>query len=258
MKKRYISQLTSVKTINMYRRQLISLAQNVFQFKNLPENIDKSYINKCLLNNGSIAFFNDDVLGVIALPYSSTGLKDIYGRPTSIEVRGENGYSRKLKQGEFVIMYDNNSHYPIKDDIIQIAERIALSKRVTDINISQQKTPRVWKTSAETKESVIDLLNDFESFVENVVTYDSYDVSTLEAVTSPAPYVTDKIDEHLEKEWAEFFRLIGISNLQEQKKERYIKDEINVSLGGTIASRFNRFDSRSIAIEKLIKMGIRY
>ena len=41
--------------------------------KNLPEFIDVSYLNKTLLRNGSIAFFMDEVLGLIALPYDVIG-----------------------------------------------------------------------------------------------------------------------------------------------------------------------------------------
>ena len=65
------------------------------------------------------------------------------------------------------------------------------------------------------------------------------------------PFVADKIDVHQEKIWNEFLRLIGISNLQYQKKERNITDEINAMQGGTIASRFSRFEPRQRAIKEI-------
>ena len=46
-------------------------------------------------------------------------------------------------------------------------------------------------------------------------------------------------------------RLIGIANLSYQKKERNIKDEITASNGGTIASRFNRFEPRKKALAEI-------
>ena len=67
------------------------------------------------------------------------------------------------------------------------------------------------------------------------------------------PYVSDKIDQHLRELWAEFFRLIGVANLQEQKRERVIIDEMIASQGGTIASRFSRFEPRKNAVEKIYK-----
>ena len=65
--------------------------------------------------------------------------------------------------------------------------------------------------------------------------------------------VSDKIDLHKENIWNEFLRLIGISNLSFQKKERNISDEIQAMQGGTIASRFSRFEPRKRAIEEINK-----
>ena len=248
------SQLTNLLTYRMYRRQLVSLASNVFLFRNLPELIDKRYMNNCLLYNGAVAFFYDEGLeSVICLPYTNILKKDVYGRPTSIIVHGENGYQRVLMKDEFVIMYDNNSYQSIYADILQYAERLGLCERVCDVNISQQKTPRLWRTSQQQLKSAEDTLNEIDGLVEKVVSYKNLDLNELQAVLSPAPFVTDKIDDHMAKKWAEFYRLIGIASLIEQKKERVITDEIAVSQGGTVASRFNRYEPRLDAIEKINK-----
>lgn len=255
MRKKLInSQLTNMKTYLMYREEMLTLAENVFEFKNLPEFIDVSYLNKTLLRNGSIAFFMDEVLGLIALPYDVIGNFDIYGRPLEIMARAANGtYYKKLKSDEFVIMYDNNGRYPIFMDICQMSERIALSKRTIDVNIVQQRTPRIWKTSQDKKRTLQDMLANIDGMEENIATYESIDIDDMNVVLAPAPFVADKIDLHLDKEWAEFYRLIGVANLIEQKKERMIKDEMSASQGGTIASRFSRFEPRKRAIEEINK-----
>ena len=51
----------------------------------------------------------------------------------------------------------------------------------------------------------------------------------------------------------EFLRLIGVANLQVQKKERNIRDEVLASQGGTIASRFSRFEPRKKALDEINK-----
>ena len=255
MRKKLInSQLTNMKTYLMYREEMLTLAENVFEFKNLPEYIDVSYLNKTLLRNGSIAFFMDEVLGLIALPYDVIGNFDIYGRPITIMCRAANGtYYKKLNRGEFVIMYDNNGRHPLYLDICQMAERIALSKRTIDVNIVQQRTPRIWKTSQDKKRTLQDMLSNIDGMEENIATYESIDIDDMNVVLAPAPYVADKIDMHLDKEWAEFYRLIGVANLIEQKKERMIRDEMSASQGGTIASRFSRFEPRKRAIDEINK-----
>lgn len=255
MRKKLInSQLTNMKTYLMYREEMLTLAENVFEFKNLPEFIDVSYLNKTLLRNGSIAFFKDEILGLIALPYDVIGNFDIYGRPIEIMARAANGtYYKKLTRDEFVIMYDNNGKYPIFLDICQMAERIALSKRTIDVNIVQQRTPRIWKTSQDKKRTLSDMLANIDGMEENIATYESIDIDDMNVVLAPAPFVADKIDLHLDKEWAEFYRLIGVANLVEQKKERMIRDEMSASQGGTIASRFSRFEPRKRAIDEINK-----
>lgn len=252
MQKRLMnSQLSNYNTYLMYRRQLLTLAENVFSFKNLPTYIDVSYVNMQLVNVGSIAFFVDDILGLLALPYVNQGNLDVYGRPTKIRVHSNTNYYKTLNQGEFVIMYDNNGHYPLLYDVLQYAERLALNTRTSDINISQQKTPRFWKTTANKLKSVQDKINNVDAFAETVIDYDNLLIDDTSMVLSPAPFVADKIDQHQEKIWNEFLRLIGVSNLQYQKKERNITDEINAMQGGTIASRFSRFEPRKRAIEEI-------
>lgn len=256
MKTRLInSQLSNFKSYLMYKRQLLTLAENVFQFIDMPDYIDVAYLNGCLLRQGAVAFFYDDVLEqLLALPFTNIGALDVYGRPKTIQVYGQNGYHRTLKQNEFVIMYDNNGRYPLYLDIIQYSERIANNIRTSDINIQQQRTPRIWKTSSNKEKSVRDLVNNVDALAESVISYEDLNVDDTQCVLSPAPFVTDKIMEYNDKLWIEFFRLIGIANLTEMKKERMIRDEITTSQGGTIASRFSRFEPRSRALREINKL----
>lgn len=243
------SQLSNFKTYEMYKRQLLTLAENVFEFKNLPKFIDTAYMNKQLLRNGGVAFFKDEVMGLLALPYVNIGKLDVYGRPTEIKVVARNGYNRTLKKDEFVIMYDNNGRYPLWLDILQYAERMAQATRVIDINLSQMKTPRFWKTKQEKEKSVKDLVNNVDGYENVVITYNDIDLDDTTVVLEPAPYVADKVDIEKDKIYNEFLRLIGIANLSYQKKERNISDEIQAMQGGTVASRYSRFEPRKKAIE---------
>ena len=189
---------------------------------------------------------------MLALPFDNIGKLDVYGRPTAIRVYSANGYSKVIKnQDEFVIMYDNNGRYPLWLDILQYAERIALDTRTIDINIAQQKTPRFWKTKSEKLKSVQDLVNNVDGLENTVITYDNLDLDDTTIVLEPAPFVADKIDIHKEKDWDEFLRVIGIANMNLQKKERNIKDEVLASQGGTIASRYSRFEPRKKAIDEI-------
>lgn len=257
-KKLVNSQLTNALTYTKVRRKMVMLASNVFNFKNLEEyapNIDKDYINRKLVYNGAVAWFYDEELGLLALPFNDKGKPDVYGNPTSIEVIGSNGYHKSLSvtKGEAIIMYDNSGRYPLINDIIQDAERIALCKRVQDVNISMQKNSRIWKTDKSREKTVQDLLNRVDGNVENVVSYDNVDIDTLTSTLAVVPYIANDIDEHIRTLWEDFYAHIGISSVLVNKKERLIKDEMRASQGGTIASRFIRFTPRVEALTKINK-----
>lgn len=251
------NQLSNWRTYQMYLREMLTLAENVFEFENLPDFIDVAFLNKKLLRDGSIAFFKDEYLGVIALPYTVMGTLDIYQRPQKIMAIAPNGsYRRILNPEEYIIMYDNNGRYPLFLDITQYAERIALDTRTIDINILQQRTPRFWKTSSDKERSVRDIINNVDGLENMLITYEDINLDDIQLILQPAPYVADKIDIQKEKLWNEFLRLIGIANMNFQKKERNIKDEVLASQGGTIASRYSRFEPRQKAI-KLINEKFR-
>ena len=253
------SQLTNLLTYRMYLRQLLSLAENVFKYENLPEFIDVAYMNKCLLNKGAIAFFYEETIGsIVALPFVKYGSLDLYGRYKTIQVIGANGYTRVLNKDEFVIMYDNYGKYPLTLDIFQYAERLALYERICDVNIGQQRTPRIWQTSTDMERTVKDLLNNIDGLTESVTSYKNLQIDKINAILQPAPYVADKITERKEKLWNEFLRLIGVANITIQKKERNIRDEVMASQGGTIASRFQRYEPRKKAIEEINEKFAKY
>lgn len=246
------NQLSNWRTYQMYLREMLTLAENVFEFENLPDFIDVAFLNKKLLRDGSIAFFKDEYLGVIALPYTVMGTLDIYQRPQKIMAIAPNGsYRRILNPDEYIIMYDNNGRYPLFLDITQYAERIALDTRTIDINILQQRTPRFWKTSSDKERSIRDIINNVDGLENTVLTYEDINLDDIQLILEPAPYVADKIDIQKEKLWNEFLRLIGIANMNFQKKERNIKDEVLASQGGTIASRYSRFEPRQKAINQI-------
>ena len=247
------SQMNNWYTFLLKLEECNIVAENTFQIKKIPKDclIDIGYVNSQLVSVGSIAWFKDELLGLLALPYVSLSGLDVYGRPVKIEVIGRNGYRKVLNRGEFVIMYDNTRKIPIKLFIVQFAQRLAREERIKDINMEQQRTNRIWKTSCNKEKSIKQLLNDIAGNVEQVLGFDDIILEDIQAILNPAPFVSDKISIEQEKIWNEFLRFCGVSNLNLQKRERLIKDEVNTNSGGTIISRFNRFTPRKDAIEKI-------
>lgn len=247
------AQLNNYKTTLNYKNKMLSLALNVFQFKNIDPFIDMSKVNMTLFQTGSIAFFKDDITGTLmAMPYTIVGSLDYYGRPQAIMPLPYFGaYKRTLyaKEKEFVIMWDNESHIPLYPELIASAKRLAQIKRAIDINISQQNTNRIWKTTEEKAVSLDRALQQVDSNVNTIITYDDLDLNEIGGILQVAPFVADKLNDAKKEEWSEFLETIGITSNIVNKKERLITDEVFTSMGGTIAFRYNRYESRRKAVE---------
>lgn len=252
-KKRKYSQINNFNTFCMYKREFSTLAENVFVYKNLPITIDVSYMNKCLFKKGEVAvYYEEAVDGLVALPFINIGPLDIYNKPIKIQCIAKNGVkSRILNPGEYVIIYDNDGKYPLWLDLEQYGERLAQIRRIMDINIGQQKTPRIIQTPQELKRTMEDVTSDIDACVDTVIAYDNLNVDNIDVILTPAPYIANDLRVEFDRLWSEALNLIGITNLSMQKKERMIRDEMIASQGGCIANRFNRYRPRKEAIKRI-------
>lgn len=82
----------------------------------------------------------------------------------------------------------------------------------------------------------------------------SMDMNNFTVLKTDAPYVADKLYQLRTQIWNEALTYLGISNLNIQKKERLVADEVVRNQGGTIASRYTRLEMRRQACEKINKM----
>lgn len=252
--KKLNSQLNNFKTLNSIRRQMFLIAENRIKYYGIPNNVDIMYVNKILINNGSIACFNDEVLGFLMLPYKIIGKLDCYNNPTTIQCYSENGYvSRVLNKEEYVILWDNTSKIGIAPDIEILSERMSIASRTMDINISQQKTPRFFKTSSENVETVKSIINNIDTYENIVLAYDDLALDEFTSILAPSPFVADKLYDYYDRLWAEFLRLIGMKSITSTKKERLLTDEIRYSQGGATLSRESYLVTRELWVTEIAR-----
>ncbi|MCM1219434.1 MAG: hypothetical protein NC548_33565 [Lachnospiraceae bacterium] len=239
-------------TYNLYMRIMLNVAENFCTYENLPELIDESFLKKQLVRKGAIAFFYDDELdSVLALPYQPIGVLDVYNRPIKIQVYGQNGYQKMLGKDEFVIMYDNEGRYPIFIDVVQYAVRMAAMRRIHDINIRQQRTPRIFKTTREQELTIKNIMNMVDTNEELILTFDELDLDNLDIVVAPAPFIASQLTVEMADLWNEFYKVVGIENLETEKKERLIASEVETSTKSTQAFINNRLQPRLKAVGQI-------
>ena len=82
----------------------------------------------------------------------------------------------------------------------------------------------------------------------------SLNTNGLTVLKTDAPYVCDKLYTLKTQIWNEALTYLGISNINIQKKERLITDEVTRNQGGTIASRYSRLNARRDACKQINAM----
>lgn len=246
--------LSKKQWFNIYR-ELREIYMATFKWKNLPETVNARYIERMLLEHSQLAFYKEPILdGFVCLQSTTTGKFDIYGDPVYSTVYGVNGFSRQLKPDTFVTIWDNLDRFNVKMRLMQFAKRIYNMERTIDVNISQQKTPRIIKGTKDTELTIKTMLRDVDDYKEKVVVLDGFDDSSkIDIVLAPAPFVADKIRTEKRELWNEVLSFIGILNNSSEKSERLVADEVIVSSALALIKRSARQEARQQAIDKINK-----
>lgn len=241
-------------TYRQYLNRLTELAISMFEWKNLPNTVDARYLELHLFETGCMVYFKDDVIGDLCLDCIVNGRLDVYGNPLLRRAySGYNNYQKLLTYKDSVIIWNNYLHGNSILDVEMFARRLYNIDRIIDINVNAQKTPVLVQGNEKQRLTLLNLYKEYDGnapFIfgdKNLGT----DINTLKAISTDAPYVCDKLYQLKTQIWNEALTYLGISNINIQKKERLITDEVTRNQGGTIASRYSRLESRRQAVEKI-------
>lgn len=249
------SLVTNNLTYVQYLNRLTELAISMFEWKNLPPTVDPRYLELHLFETGCMVYFNDDVLGDLCLDCIMQGRLDVYGNPVLRKAySGYNNYQKLLKESNSVIIWNNYLHLNSILDVKMFAKRLYNLDRIIDVNANAQKTPVLVQGTEKQRLTLLNLYKEFDGNAPFIFGDKNLDLNSLKSISTNAPYVCDKIYTLKTQVWNEALTYLGISNINIQKKERLITDEVTRNQGGTIASRYSRLESRREAVKKINAM----
>lgn len=246
--------LQNQRTYLQYVNRLTELSISMFDWKNLPDTIDARFLELALFNDGMAVFFKDEVMGYLGLQVMIGGALDVYRLPITRTAFAQNGYQMKLDQSNSVIIFNNMLHTNSILDVQEMSKRLYEIQRTIDVNVIQQKTPKII-TCTENQRLV--MKNLYAQYMGNepfIFGDKNLDLSGIKTFDTTSPYVADKLYDLKTQYWNEALTYLGISNVNTVKKERMITDEVQRNLGGTIASRYSRLFMRQRACEQINKM----
>ena len=242
-------------TYMQYFNWLKELAISMFEWKNLPPTVDPRYLELHLFQTGCVVYFNDEVIGNLCLDCLPNGSFDVYGNPVDRRAYSSyNNYQRDLKEDNSVIIWNNYLRSNSITDIQMYSKRLYLLDRIIDVNVNAQKTPVLVQGTEKQRLTLLNLYKEFDGNAPFIFGDKNLDLNSLKCLNTGAPYVADKIYQLKTQIWNEALTYLGISNINIQKKERLITDEVTRNQGGTIASRYSRLQARREAVNKINAM----
>lgn len=245
----------NMRTYGQYMAILKQIAISMFDWKNLPDSVDARYLEIALFYDGAVLYFNDEVMGNLALNMIFNGGFDVYGEPVSRRAFSRyNQYQKTLDKNNSIIIWNNldrTSTFPIID---MFARRLYNIDRAIDVNVNAQKTPVLIRCDEKQRLTLINAYKEMNGNSPVIYSDKSFDPNSISTLKTDAPYVSDKLYELKSNLWNEALTYLGIPNANVMKRERLIKDEVLRSLGGTMANRYSRLQARQEAVEKINRM----
>lgn len=242
-------------TYIQYYNRLIELSIAMFDWTGLPGTIDPRFLELTLFKYGQAVFFEDEVMGYLALTNAVQGGFDVYGYPVASRAYSPyNNYQKNLTLDDSVIIYNNYLRTPSSLDVEVFAKRLYNLDRVIDVNANAQKTPVLIKCAETQRLTMKNLYKEFDGNSPVIFGDNGLNDANFTVLSTEAPYVADRIYQLKTQIWNEALTYLGISNINVQKKERLITDEVSRNMGGVIASRYSRLNARQNACEKINKM----
>ena len=250
----YESAYMNNRTYLQYYNRLTELAISMFEWKNLPDTIDPRFLELALFGDGMAVFFEDEVLGYLCLQTMIGGQLDVYRIPKERTAYATNGYNKRLDENNSVIIFNNMLHTNSMLDVEMFSKRLYNLDRAIDVNANAQKTPILIQCDEKQRMTMKNLYMQYDGNEPFIFGTKALDVNGLTVLKTDAPYVADKLYQLKTEIWNEALTYLGISNLNLQKKERLVSDEVTRNMGGIIASRYGRLNARRQACEQINDM----
>lgn len=255
----FISTLNeNMRTYRLYLDQILEIAIARYKWNGLPNTIDERFLELTLCGkNGAVLFFKDENIGHLALPCTMSGRFNVYKIPIERRAYAVNGYQATRDDTNSVIIYSNQLHngMSVYNRLVQYAKDLYLIDSIIMVNVNAQKTPLMLLAD---EKQMLTLKNLYMKYDGNqpFIFGDRNDLNpnSIQALVTGAPYVADKLYELKQNIWNEVLTFLGVPNVQMNKKERLITDEVNRGLGGVFASRYSGLLSRRQACEQINEM----
>ena len=253
-KQRWASAEMNNKTYIDYYDRLMELALNVFEWENLPPTVDERFLELTLYEMGYCLYFDDPIIGNLALTCTIGGRLDVYRIPILQRAYAVNGYNKMCSAKDSVLIFNNYLHTPTLLTIELFARRLYEIERAIDVNVKGQKTPKAILSSEQQRLTMKNLFMQYDGNEPFIFGDKNLDIEGIKSLDIGSPFVADKLQILKHQIWNEALTFLGIENSNQDKKERLVSDEVGSNYGNVEAQRNVMLNARRQAVKKINAM----
>jgi hypothetical protein len=245
----------------MYVRVLTEICTNRFSWTDLPEEIDRRFLELELFRRALTVFFWDEQYDrYFALRGSGAGKWNMYDNPVSFNVVGNTMISRMLKAaGEdkegCIPIWANTMRTPDWDIVMLQSSKLAEAERTIEITLQAMRMPYIFAVDDNERLSFINMLRQVQEGQPAVFGTQSL----LDTIKDKIGLFDVGIDKEMvlnlqiakSKIWNETMTLLGINNANQEKRERLVADEVSANDSQVMAVRNSALSARQYAVEQI-------
>lgn len=242
-------------SFDFYFDRLKELAISMFEWENLPDSMDARFLEMTLFEDGQAIVFRDDVMGMLGLQVMIGGPLNVYRVPINRRAYAVNGYQNPdLTPENSVIVFNNMLRTNSYRDVMFFARKLYEVDRAIDVNIKGQKTPKVILCDENERLTMLNLFMKYDGNQPFIFGSKNLDLKSIQTLDTSSPYLSDKLYQLKTQIWNEALTYLGISNVNFNKKERLVSDEVLRNSGSTVSSRYTRLNMREQAADEINRM----
>lgn len=244
---------------NYYFNLLYTIGVSLPTWEGLPLEVDKSIMERILINNGVMVFYHDEIIDkYLTLLLGEVHEYDTDGRPlkyTATTLFGNIHY-KDLNKDNSVVIYDSITQIPSYATIEFYAGRLANLRLTIDMLVRQLKTPYVIKVpnqnSMTSLEAIMNETNEYKStiIIDSQIELESIKVYPL---ANGIPESLRMARDEFVNTYNEALSQLGVANISQDefKRERLNLLEVERASTSSFVLQENRLKPRMLGANRI-------
>lgn len=234
-------------------KNIASVSISMFSYENLPNGLTSEILEKALMFNNNLCFYNSKKYGIILCRYLCGGDYDLYWKPVKVNLLSLNGkpIEYNVPYQDIVLVRDNCYDIPTFLTINSWIDKIIEKERTLDILIQLTRLPTILTGTKEQTAGLKQLLQKIGNFEPFAIANKGYE-EKIEQFDIKLPVDLKSIYELMDKYKDLANASIGLYSTDE-KRERIVTAEIQANNDEVDFIYNERYEQRKLFVDEINK-----